>query len=738
MDRPKLTGLILSLIVMLAAACNSTAPAVSQPASEAGQPASLGDVEAHPEAVVGQADEATAETDSEPAQPPAETAVEKGEPADFTRDPEEPVRPSPKHSYAGKVPAPDFPPGLDWLNTDRPLSLEQLKGKIVLLDFWTYGCINCIHIIPDLKRLEEEYADELVVIGVHSAKFDNEGDTGNIRQIILRYGLEHPVVNDHEFRVWRTWGAQAWPTLVLIDPAGNVVGGHSGEGIYPLFEPVIESLVREFEAKAMIDRTPLAFKLEKQGLPQTVLSFPGKVLADETGGRLFIADTNHNRLVVADINTGQVLNVIGSGLAGFEDGDFRTATFRQPQGMALSGDGQSLYVADTENHALRQVNLAGETVTTLAGTGSQARFYPPQGGTGPDVALTSPWDLALDGDQLYIAMAGSHQIWLMDLSSSSLKALVGNGRESTRNGPLAEAELAQPSGLTLDGQGRLYFADSESSSIRWAELDTENGQTGTLVGSRASLFDFGDVDGTGEEVRLQHPLGVTYDDGLLYVADTYNSKIKRVDPETRQSLTFLGSEHGWRDGTAPLFYEPGGLDVAGNKLYVADTNNHAIRVVDLASKETSTLVLKGIEKFNPSADDDNFGGKIVRLDPLEVAAGSGRVVLNVELPPGYKVNDLAPYSMAWQVEGDTVVLEPGANRSIVAPTFPLTLAATFKEGQGKLTGDLNIFYCEAEKESLCLIEQVRLEAPLIVRREGDDTLHLDYKIELPQIPGQTS
>ncbi|MFQ5796009.1 MAG: thioredoxin-like domain-containing protein [Candidatus Bipolaricaulia bacterium] len=647
-----------------------------------------------------------------------------------------PAESQPRRSYAGTTPAPEFPIGLDWLNTDRPLTLEQLKGKVVLLDFWTYGCINCMHIIPELKQLEEEYRNELVVIGVHSAKFTNEGDTDNIRQIILRYGLEHPVVNDRNFLLWRMWGARAWPTLVLIDPAGNVVGGHMGEGIYPIFKPVIESLVQEFEAKGILDRTPLGLKLEKEGLPETVLSFPGKILADADGGRLFIADTNHNRIVIADIDSGDVFNLIGSGERGFDDGDFRTATFSQPQGIALSEDGRTLYVADTENHAVRQMDLVNEAVTTLVGTGFQARMYPPVFGSAPNVALNSPWDLELDGHLLYIAMAGSHQIWVVNLSTGVTLPFVGNGRESTLNGPRDRAELAQPSGLALDGQGRLYFADSESSSIRWAETDPENGETGSLVGSTSSLFQFGDVDGVGVEARLQHPLGVVYHEGVLYVADTYNSKIKRVVPETREIQTFMGSEHGWRDGTDPLFYEPGGIDVANDKLYVADTNNHVVRVIELDTQETRTLILKGIERFMASPDDEGFGGKIVLVDPIEVGVGRGKVLIYIAFPDGYKVNDEAPNSMAWEVDGDVVVLPSDANRSIVAPSFPLELDVTFKQGEGQLTGDLNIFYCEVEKESICLIERVRLEAPIKVKDNGDDILKLSHSIELPEIDTQ--
>ncbi len=633
-------------------------------------------------------------------------------------------------SFAGSVPAPEFPTGLDWLNTERPLSLEQLRGKIVLLDFWTYGCINCIHIIPDLKRLEAEYADELVVIGVHSAKFSTEGQTENIRQIILRYELEHPVVNDRDFAIWQLWGANAWPTLVLIDPAGNIVGGHSGESVYPLFQPVIEALVQEFDARGELDRTQLDLKLEREGLPQTVLSFPGKVLADPVRNRLFIADSNHHRIVVAALPDGEVLAMIGSGERGLRDGSFERAAFAQPQGLALSPDGRTLYVADTENHALRQVDLESQTVTTLAGTGEQARAYPPQPGTAPDVALSSPWDLALDGRTLYIAMAGSHQIWRMDLDTREIEAHAGSGRESTQNGPLSLAELAQPSGLALDGQGRLFFADSESSSIRWADLDPAAGFVRVLAGSDANLFDFGDRDGVGTAARLQHPLGVAYLDGVLYVADTYNSKIKVVDPETGEVVTLYGSGHGWRDGTDPLFYEPGGLHAADGRLYVADTNNHAVRIIDLASGEAHTLVLQGIERFTASAEAA-YGGKVVRYEPVQLARGQGTVRLRIELPPGYKVNDLAPSSMDWEIDGAALELPADADWSVAGPAFPIDLPVTLQPGESTLIGELTLVYCEAEKQSLCLIERVRFEVPFVVGDSGESQLELVHRVELP-------
>jgi len=500
-------------------------------------------------------------------------------------------------SLSARRPAPEFPPGLDWLNTDRALTLGELRGKVVIIDFWTYGCINCMHVIPDLKRLETDFPDQLVVISVHSAKFENERETENIRRIIWRYGLKHPIVNDRDFLVWRSWDVRAWPTVFIIDPAGNVVGRHSGEGVYTLFKPIIERLVRDFDARGLLDRTPLQLKLEKEGISRRALSFPGKVLADEKGRRLFVADTNHHRIIVADIASGKVLKVIGSGQPGFKDGDFPRSSLDHPQGMALERDGRILYIADTGNHAVRRADLLAEEMATLVGVGFQSSEYPPRGGTAPDVALNSPWDVELDGEQLYIAMAGAHQIWVMDTKSQAIHPFAGSGREGTRDGLLDVAELAQPSDLTGDGKGRLYFADSEGSSIRRIETDRGKGEVATLAGSGASLFDYGDVDGIGGNARLQHPLGVVYYKGMIYVADTYNHKIKRLDPETREIRTFLGGQGGWRDGTDPLFYEPGGIDAAGDMLYIADTNNHCLRVVDLATRQTSTLLLEGIEEF---------------------------------------------------------------------------------------------------------------------------------------------
>ena len=630
-------------------------------------------------------------------------------------------------TYAGSVPAPEFPAGLDWLNVEKPLALADLRGKIVLLDFWTYGCINCMHVIPDLKRLEEKYADELVVIGVHSAKFENEGETDNIRRIIQRYELAHPVINDKDFQVWQLYGANAWPTFVLIDPAGEVVGYQSGEGIYDLFDEILGTMVVEWADE--IDPTPLALVLERDSLVDSPLLFPGKVLADVAHDRLFIADSNHNRIVVTDL-TGRVQAVIGSGPAGLRDGSFESAQFFRPQGMTLA-DENTLYVADTENHALRRVDLAAGLVATVAGDGTQVYLRvdsAPAGETG----LNSPWDVLYHDGLIYVAMAGQHQLWVYDPAGETIRLFAGSGREELRDGPLLQGGLNQPSGLATDGR-LLYFADSEASAIRSADLDPA-GALATIVGT--GLFDFGDVDGVGDAVRLQHPLAVAYQDGLLYVADTYNSKIKTVDPAARRVQTLFGGPAGWQDGPEPRFDEPGGLSVAGDRLYIADTNNHAVRVADLATGEVTTLVLVDVDGLLTRLPaGEAYTGKVVTLDRAVAGAGTGMIALAVEVPAGYKINDLAPFSMAWQADGQVISLDTAtADQRLVSPTFPLTVPASFSEGEATLTVDLVIYYCEAGAESLCFIEQVRLVVPVAVAGDGPANLRLTYDVPPPPVP----
>jgi DNA-binding beta-propeller fold protein YncE len=493
----------------------------------------------------------------------------------------------PRQDRDGRVEAPELEGGVGWLNSAGPVRLKDLRGKIVLLDFWTLCCINCIHTLPDLAKLEKKYAKELVVIGIHSAKFENEKSTESIRKAILRYEISHPVVNDANMRIWRTYGSRSWPTLCLIDPEGYVVGAESGEGHYDLFDKVITRLIEIHKKKRTLNEKPLKFQLARyQEKGDSPLFFPGKVLADAASKRLFIADSTHHRVVITDL-AGKKIAVAGAGEPGKADGPFDKASFNDPQGLALAG--ATLYVADRKNHLIRALDLKAQTVKTVAGTGVQGQDRE-LGGAALKTGLNSPWDLLLVKGRLFIALAGLHQIWVMDLAKGTVVPYAGNGRENIRDGSLLASCFAQPSGLATDGK-TLYVADSEVSAVRAVPLE-EGGEVKTLVGQ--DLFEFGDVDGEGDRVRLQHALGVAYHDGKLYVADTYNSKIKVLDPAKRTCKTFLGGEpDGWL--ATPLFSEPGGLSYADGKLYVADTNAHRIRVIGLKTRTVSTLKLQGVE-----------------------------------------------------------------------------------------------------------------------------------------------
>ena len=614
---------------------------------------------------------------------------------------------------AEPVRAPELTGGTGWLNTDRPIYIKDLKGKVVLLDFWTYACINCMHVIPDLKRLEAKYPYELVVIGVHSAKFTNEKDSDNIRQAILRYGIEHPVVNDSEFRIWRSYGVKAWPTLVLINPEGYVAGSVSGEGHYELMDKVIGALIKDSE----IDRTPLELILEKHKAPETTLSFPGKVLADSS--RLFISDSNHNRIIVSDLD-GKVMDVIGSGAEGASDGSFEEASFSKPQGMSLNG--KYLYVADTENHLVRRCDLEAKRVETIAGTGQQARGVG-DGGEALKTPLSSPWDLIVIKDEIYVAMAGLHQVWVMDLKKNDIRPYAGSGREGRVDGPLKESALAQPSGITADGK-RLFIADSEISGIRSIDLD-ENGEVETVVG--VALFDFGDKDGKGREVRLQHPLGVLYHEGKLYVADTYNHKIKMVDPRKKTSKTFLGSGNpGSEDGANPKFYEPSGLAISGDRLYIADTNNHAIRVADLSTKTVQTLALKGLGE----EEETGFPVETIVYPARKVrAGGKANLVLNIAFPPSYELAEGAP--LEYEIGGcDFEIAESDRKRTTNEPELPLKIPfrAPDEPEICQIKVNLSFSYCE-KSSGLCIIKFLKLQIPVqVAKDERNQRIFVEYKV----------
>lgn len=477
-----------------------------------------------------------------------------------------------------------LPGGLEWLNVARPLTPADLRGKVVILDFWTYGCINCIHVVEELRQLEARFGSQLVVIGVHSPKFDHERNLEALRSMVVRLERRHPIVSDPDWSLMRHYGARAWPTLALFAPDGSWVARVSGEGQGGRLARAIEGLLEAHRGE--LDDRSLPMALEQDRLAASRLAAPGKVAVSPDGGEVAISDTLHHRVILAGAD-GRIRRVVGSGVSGLRDGPAEEAQLNAPQGLAFA-DG-ALLVADPGSHTLRHIDLATGRVSTLAGTGriGLSRVQGPVKARQQD--LRSPWDLMSGQDALYVAMAGSHQIWRLDLRDGLIGPYGGSGREGIDDGGLREASFSQPSGLALIGTD-LYVADAEASAIRRVRLDS--GRVETLIGE--GLFEFGDRDGSFDRAQLQHPAGIAaLGTDRLAIADTYNHKVKLIDLPSRTVTTVLGTGRpGRRIGIAgeTELNEPGGLAYAGGRLLVADTNNHRILSLDLDSGEVRDWV----------------------------------------------------------------------------------------------------------------------------------------------------
>lgn len=606
---------------------------------------------------------------------------------------------------SGTVRAPKLDAGLGWLNTDRPLRFDQeLKGQVVVLDFWTYCCINCIHILPDLAYLEHKHAHEPVAfIGVHSAKFTNEANRETIRAAILRYEIQHPVVIDDQMKIWRAYAVRSWPTVVVIDPSGHIVGVAAGEGNREVLDGLIGQALAQGRAIGSLAAGPIQLPREGNVRAASGLCFPGKVVADQSLKRLFVADSNHNRVVVAEwpdaAGRSKVLRVVGSGEIGAADGAAESASFNHPQGLVAANG--NLYVCDTENHLIRKVDLETFEVETVVGTGVMENDRA-GGGMGRTQGLNSPWDVVAEGSTLYVAMAGVHQIWRIDMPVGFARAMAGTGRENLVDGPTESSAFAQCSGICAMG-GKLYVADSEVSAIRGIDMASET--VFTVMGE--GLFSFGDVDGTAPKAKLQHPLGVATWGRMLVVADTYNHKIKVVDPAARSARTLFGTGRAGTstDDGKPAFFEPGGLSVAGDDVFVADTNNHRIVRVNLNTGAWCEVAFEGLQSPASQMSSD---ATVIRAAAASVAEGREvELLVEVALPAGAKLNSEAPWSIRVTDNGTTLAQQTGRSDAL-----PLRVVVpAFKSSSGSWRVSASLVYCTIDG-GLCVPKSLEWDLPI--------------------------
>uniref|UniRef100_A0A2K6FBL4 NHL repeat-containing protein 2 n=1 Tax=Propithecus coquereli TaxID=379532 RepID=A0A2K6FBL4_PROCO len=622
-------------------------------------------------------------------------------------------------SWEQDLSVPDFPEGLEWLNTEEPMSVyKDLCGKVVVLDFFTYCCINCLHLLPDLHALEHTYSDKdgLLVVGVHSAKFPNEKVLDNIKSAVLRYNITHPVVNDADASLWQELEVSCWPTLVILGPRGNMLFSLIGEGHKDKLFLYTSIALKYYKDRGQIRDNKIGIKLYKDSLPPSPLLFPGKVTIDHVTSRLVIADTGHHRILVVWKN-GQIQYSIGG-----------------------------------------KIDLEAEKVSTVAGIGIQGTDK--EGGAkGEQQPISSPWDVVFGSsgpevqrdDILWIAMAGTHQIWALLLDSGKLPKknelkkgtclrFAGSGNEENRNNAYPhKAGFAQPSGLSLaseDPWSCLFVADSESSTVRTVSL--KDGAVKHLVGGERdpmNLFAFGDVDGVGINAKLQHPLGVTWDKkrNLLYVADSYNHKIKVVDPKTKNCTTLAGTGDTndviSSSFTESTFNEPGGLCIGenGRLLYVADTNNHQIKVMDLETKMTSVLPI--ITSENAVVDGPFPAEKqrtlpklpksapSIGLSPMTACPGQTlQFKLRLELPSGAKLTDGAPSCWFLSADGNEWLLQgqiPSGDIENISnqPTISLQIPGDCLSLEAVVSISVFLYYCSADS-SACMMKAILFSQPL--------------------------
>ncbi|MET7857940.1 thioredoxin-like domain-containing protein [Streptomyces sp. NPDC005318] len=504
-----------------------------------------------------------------------------------------------------RVRAPELIGKGGWLNTgDQQYTLADLRGRIVILDFWTFCCVNCLHVLDELRELEEKHRDTVVIIGVHSPKFVHEAEHQAVVDAVERYEVHHPVLDDPELATWKQYAVRAWPTLVVIDPEGYVVAQHAGEGHAHAIAKLVEELEAEHAEKGTLRRGDGPYVAPEP--VATHLRFPGKALLLPDGGFL-VSDTTRHRLVEIEQDGETVRRHFGTGDRGLMDGGPDEVRFSEPQGLAVLPDGR-IAVADTVNHAIRALDLTTGVTTTLAGTGRQWWQGSPTTGPAREVDLSSPWDVAWFADRLWIAMAGVHQLWSYDPEAGAVQVAAGTTNEGLVDGPADEAWFAQPSGLaaTADGE-RLWVADSETSALRYVDRD---GTVHTAVGT--GLFDFGHRDGAADQALFQHPLGVTaLPDGSVAVSDTYNHALRRYDPATGEVTTL-----------ATDLREPSDAVLVGDDLVVVESARH--RLTRLRLPEEAVRVADQAHRTQRAA--------------TEIAPGTLRLDVVFQAPAGQKLD----------------------------------------------------------------------------------------------------
>lgn len=592
-----------------------------------------------------------------------------------------------------------------WINVERAYTPKDLENRVILLNFWTYDCASCMHILPQIKQLEKELGNKLTIISIHSGKFSNQKDFNSITKAVLRHDINHAVIDDSDLKIWNSFGIKAWPTLVLIDSKGNIKKTYIGEEQTKNLVDDVKKITQKF--RYSLNRDSLPILLEKNKIAKRVLNYPTKIeytknfpFKGHNAPAFFIANSGQNNILVVSLS-GEIITQIGAGKSGFRDGNFETAEFSMPEGILY--DEGKLYIADTGNHAIRVANFKEQTVATIAGTGLKGDVIESSDKDAKDIDLASPTDIEFYPSTKHIAIAnaGTNQILQFDLEKSQISVLAGNGNEGIQDGKYPQNSLAQPADLA-QYNGKLYFVDSETSALRVLEKD---GAVKTLIGH--GLFDFGYRNGNKANALMQHPLGLTADDTGVYVVDSFNHAIRKYDVNSGEISTFVGGTKGDSLGSSSntRFDEPEGIISILDRFYVVDSNNN--RVVIISRGKVSSELLDVLPPLIlPKEGFLQYLPNLYKADKITVS--DQKVTLKINLKKGWKINDLGP-SFINLLE---MVSDDEAN---LISTFDWNMIANNELKLPKLDEAKNymlqgvIYYCENKKNALCYVSSYQQE-----------------------------
>ena len=608
-----------------------------------------------------------------------------------------------------------------WLNSARNITASDLKNRIILVDFWTYSCVSCLQLVPEIKKLEAEFGDKLTIIGVHSSKFQNDKEIESIKKAIIKYDITNPVINDSNSAIWKSFNISALPTIVLIDPKGKISKKYQGNISGRKISEDVQKLIKKYHYSLNHNKLPIV--LEKNKTVESILKFPSgigfahnfsyKNIAKTNG--LIISNTSRNTIMIVSLD-GTTLLEIGSGNAGSDDGDIANASFNFPHGLLFKDN--VLYVADTGNHLLRKVDFATGEVATIIGTGKNGSILTTKN-TATTTSLSSPWDIKFfpDTKHIIISNSGTNQLLKYNIANNIIEPFAGNGELDLIDGTYPNNSLAQPSGLSV-ASGNLYFVDPGTSSLR---VSNKEGVVKTIIGK--GVFSFGHKNGTKEEALMQHPIGLSADDTGIYIVDTYNHLIRRFDFKTNSLSDYSGDFKGDKVGDTnnTSYNAPEAMVAVLDKFYIADTNNN--RIIELARNGRSSKLLNIIPITKlPKEGLAEYLPNLATIPSKKVKSDS-EINLSFDMNAGWKINQLAPSFF------NLVEIKNNKEANLIV-SFD---GETIKSGKVKLPKlskkytyylQGTVYYCEDKKDAICLVKSYEQE--LIPVNYGSDQINIKF------------